>query len=661
MKNIFKITVLTFFLSLFFSHITAQPFTNITAGQSGLSVRTNLNNTINYLNALGLQLQFSSDNTDWHYPWSVGDRYIRYSGNFGVSWSPGFSLYVDLVTDMNTGFIPRFDGNVFQNSTMYQDFNRIGIGTTTPTSELDIVGNLRIRTPGTAAGVNLLGITANGTVTTNISGGGSSDSVWAAITVTDTLNILGQNIQTISTGTSQNTSLTTKGYVDEAITAGGGYTDSNAQTAVGGILDNGTVGDIVFTYTPGTPLISGDVKDNSHLHTIANVTGLQDSLTAKQKTITGAATTIITSDLTASRALVSTSGGKIAVSDITATELSYLDNATSNIQTQLNALSGTWTKTADGLSYVRGTRKGEIGVGSNADKRYSIYTSRDSIGYAGYFYNEGSNAAAHGVYVYAAASNATPFAVAQSSLGDVFKVGSGGRLSMSRYTGTTMDGTLTKALGVDASGVVYTAAPGMSNPMSAAGDIIYGGASGAATRLAKGTDGQILTLVSGAPAWAAAGGGWTDRGTVIALADTTDRVVIGGPDLGGTEALYINTTKNHGVRAFTSDTYGEGVIGIASAFAGTGVFGSGHSYGLYANASGSTGRNYGGYFIANASTDGIGIYLKGAKAHMEIDLTISAPASASAAGTKGDVIITPDHIYVCTATNTWKRVAISTW
>ena len=33
--------------------------------------------------------------------------------------------------------------------------------------------------------------------------------------------------------------------------------------------------------------------------------------------------------------------------------------------------------------------------------------------------------------------------------------------------------------------------------MSATGDIIYGGASGVATRLAKGTDGQILELESG--------------------------------------------------------------------------------------------------------------------------------------------------------------------
>lgn len=56
---------------------------------------------------------------------------------------------------------------------------------------------------------------------------------------------------------------------------------------------------------------------------------------------------------------------------------------------------------------------------------------------------------------------------------------------------------------------------GMSNPMSAVGDIIYGGSSGTPTRLAAGTDGYVLTLVSGVPAWVAAGGGggltnWTD-------------------------------------------------------------------------------------------------------------------------------------------------------
>jgi len=44
---------------------------------------------------------------------------------------------------------------------------------------------------------------------------------------------------------------------------------------------------------------------------------------------------------------------------------------------------------------------------------------------------------------------------------------------------------------------------GMSNPMTTAGDTIYGGASGTPERLAIGTSGQVHTVVSGSPAWAA--------------------------------------------------------------------------------------------------------------------------------------------------------------
>lgn len=41
--------------------------------------------------------------------------------------------------------------------------------------------------------------------------------------------------------------------------------------------------------------------------------------------------------------------------------------------------------------------------------------------------------------------------------------------------------------------------------------------------------------------------------------------------------------------------------------------------------------------------------------------TVATPASAAAAGTTGQVAIDTGFIYVCTATNTWKRVAIATW
>lgn len=44
-------------------------------------------------------------------------------------------------------------------------------------------------------------------------------------------------------------------------------------------------------------------------------------------------------------------------------------------------------------------------------------------------------------------------------------------------------------------------ASSLTNPMTTQGDLIVGGTSGAATRLAKGTDGDIFKMVSGSPAW----------------------------------------------------------------------------------------------------------------------------------------------------------------
>jgi hypothetical protein len=39
----------------------------------------------------------------------------------------------------------------------------------------------------------------------------------------------------------------------------------------------------------------------------------------------------------------------------------------------------------------------------------------------------------------------------------------------------------------------------------------------------------------------------------------------------------------------------------------------------------------------------------------------STPASAAATGTAGTIAWDANFIYVCTATDTWKRVAIATW
>jgi hypothetical protein len=63
----------------------------------------------------------------------------------------------------------------------------------------------------------------------------------------------------------------------------------------------------------------------------------------------------------------------------------------------------------------------------------------------------------------------------------------------------------------------------MTNPMTTGGDIIYGGTSGAPTRLAAGANGHVLTLSAGVPTWAAASGG---GGTTIYHAKLTSDITI---------------------------------------------------------------------------------------------------------------------------------------
>lgn len=78
---------------------------------------------------------------------------------------------------------------------------------------------------------------------------------------------------------------------------------------------------------------------NEHLEdtTIHVTSSDKTTWSGKQDLITGAASTITSSDLTASKALVSDASGKVDASTVTATELGYLSGVTSAIQTQLNS------------------------------------------------------------------------------------------------------------------------------------------------------------------------------------------------------------------------------------------------------------------------------------------------------------------------------------
>ena len=107
---------------------------------------------------------------------------------------------------------------------------------------------------------------------------------------------------------------------------------------------------------------------------------IQTQIGNKQATITGAATTIDDTDLTASRALVSNSSGKVAVSAVTDTELGYLDGVTSAVQTQIDGKQATITGAATTIDSSNLTASRAV-VSNSSGKVAVSGTTSTELGY----------------------------------------------------------------------------------------------------------------------------------------------------------------------------------------------------------------------------------------------------------------------------------------
>jgi hypothetical protein len=120
-----------------------------------------------------------------------------------------------------------------------------------------------------------------------------------------------------------------------------GQTDSTARSSLG-------LGTIATQNSASVSITGGSISGITDLAVADGGTGSSTASGARtnlglaigtdvQAQITGAATTITSSNLTASRALASDGSGKVAASSVTSTELGYVSGVTSAIQTQLNA------------------------------------------------------------------------------------------------------------------------------------------------------------------------------------------------------------------------------------------------------------------------------------------------------------------------------------
>lgn len=111
--------------------------------------------------------------------------------------------------------------------------------------------------------------------------------------------------------------------------------DADKNTISNLVLEDIT--DITATATE-VNVLDGITASTAELNYVDGVTSsIQTQLNGKEPTITGAATTITSSNLTKNRAVIANNSGKIAISDTTSTELGYVHGVTSAIQTQLNS------------------------------------------------------------------------------------------------------------------------------------------------------------------------------------------------------------------------------------------------------------------------------------------------------------------------------------
>jgi len=115
------------------------------------------------------------------------------------------------------------------------------------------------------------------------------------------------------------------------------YDGTSVQTvAKGGNLNDYVKKDGTVAMEADLLLSSTDQSGSDNLAAVSKG-HVETRLGTKQDTVTGAATTIVSSDLDTSKALVSDGSGKVAASAVTTTELGYLSGVTDNVQTQIDS------------------------------------------------------------------------------------------------------------------------------------------------------------------------------------------------------------------------------------------------------------------------------------------------------------------------------------
>lgn len=125
------------------------------------------------------------------------------------------------------------------------------------------------------------------------------------------------------------------------------------------LANNATSSRVIVSDSGGKLVVS--LVTSVELGYLSGVTSaLQAQLNGKQASITGAASSVVSSNLTTNKVIISDGSGKLASSSVTTTELGYLAGVTSALQTQLNDKLGLTAQAADSLKV--GGKKFTVGT-----------------------------------------------------------------------------------------------------------------------------------------------------------------------------------------------------------------------------------------------------------------------------------------------------------
>ena len=149
-------------------------------------------------------------------------------------------------------------------------------------------------------------------------------------------------------------------------------------------------------------------------------------------------------------------------------------------------------------------------------------------------------------------------------------------------------------------------------------------------------------------------------GTGRLLVDASGNVGVGMTpvDVAGFNSIQLSDTNGTNLDFYTSSTHQARIISLPDDLRINQI--TSGTLGFWTNNTERARIDSSGRLLVGTSSDSGGALLQVNGDRIRIG-TAKTPASATATGTAGEICWDANYIYVCTATNTWKRSAISTW